>query len=88
MVIFLSETRGTSHCTERLKEQWNLHGIGVSSVGLSGGLTVMWAKNTKVELLSYSQNHIDTCVRLEEGDQWVRITGIYGVPEVNQRYHT
>lgn len=45
-------------------------------------------KDTKVELLSYSQNHIDTCVRLEEGDQWVRITGIYGVPEVNQRYHT
>lgn len=32
-VIFLSETRGSSHSINSLKEKWNLNGAGVSSVG-------------------------------------------------------
>lgn len=87
-VIFLSETRGPSHCIEKLKQQWNLYGVGVSIIGLSGGLAMLWSKSVEVVLLSYSNNHIDTRVKMEEGQPWLRITGIYVVPEVNQRQRT
>lgn len=41
-----------------------------------------------MELISYSNHHIDTKVKMEGGNQWVRITGIYGIPEANQRHRT
>lgn len=34
-------------------------------MGLSGGLAMLWSKSVQVELLSYTQNHIDTRVREE-----------------------
>lgn len=62
--------------------------MGVSSIGLFGGLAILWTKTTKLELLSYSHNHIDTKVQMTVGDPWVRLTGIYGVSEVTHRHRT
>lgn len=40
-VMFLSETKGTSHDIEGLKRRWNLNGIAVDKVGQSGGLALL-----------------------------------------------
>lgn len=60
----------------------------MSSVGLSGGLAMMWNKSIQLELVSSSNNHVDTKVKYGEGGTWIRVTDIYGVPEVDQRHRT
>lgn len=85
-MIFLSETRGPSHCIEKLKRQWNLNGVGMSSVGLAGGLALLWDKSVQLELVSFSINHMDVKVEYGEYGKWVRVTGTCGVPEVEQRH--
>lgn len=87
-VIFLSETRGSSQYIESLKRKFNLHGIGVDSQGLSGGLALLWDRRITVELGSFSKNHIDARVKLTEDGHSFRVTGIYGVPEVSHRHQT
>lgn len=76
-VIFLSEMMGPSHRIEKLKQQWNSNGVRVSSCRLSAGLALLWTKNIQLELMSFSSNHIDSKVKLDEGSAWIRITGIY-----------
>lgn len=39
----------------------------MSSVGLSGGLAMMWNKSIQLELVSSSNNHVDTKVKYGEG---------------------
>lgn len=60
----------------------------MSRVGLAGGLALLWVKSLNLELLSYSHNHIDTRLKWDAEEQWVRVTGIYGVPEANRRKQT
>jgi len=62
--------------------RWRLgfqNAFGVSSVGLSGGLVLLWKNNVTVDLKSYSKFHIDVWVTMENGRQW-RFTGFYGEP--------
>lgn len=87
-VIFLYETGGSSHAIDSLKTKWNLNGVGVSSVGNSGGLSLLWKKSVRVTLLSYSFHHMDATVEVEDGGIVVRLTGIYGEPDSQQRHIT
>lgn len=60
--------------------------LTVKSAGRSGGLCLLWSEMIEVEVLSYSQNHIDTKV-IWEG----RVTcfsGIYGHPESHRKILT
>lgn len=72
------------HSVENLKKCWNLNGIGVSSVGNLGELALLWNKQIQVDLRRFSSNYIDSTVKFT--DIPVRITGIYGIPETNQRH--
>lgn len=87
-VIFLSEIRVSSHSINCLKKKWSLNGVGVSSVGLSGGLALLWRKNVQLELVSFSKYHIDAKLTLEDDGSIVRITGIYGEPDPPQSHVT
>ena len=49
---FLMETRMSSHEIDNLKQQFNMFGVRVSSIGFSGGLTLLWAKETNVMVKS------------------------------------
>lgn len=49
-VLFLLETRGTTSSIERLKRRFNMFGIAVDRVGLSGSLALLWRKDLRVEL--------------------------------------
>ncbi|XP_074373815.1 uncharacterized protein LOC141714180 [Apium graveolens] len=59
----------------------------VDSIGRSGGLTLFWKENDQVELLGFSQNHIDVKVKMENGEAW-RLTGLYGEPNRTLRRRT
>ena len=62
-----------------------LNGLIIPSVGRSGGLAMLWDRDVKVEVQSYSGYFIDAFVTdLDFGFQW-RITGFYGNPKTHRR---
>ncbi|KAL0455246.1 UNVERIFIED_CONTAM: hypothetical protein Slati_0863800 [Sesamum latifolium] len=84
-LIFLSETRCKSQSIDKCKRKWSMNGVNVDSRGKGGGLALLWIKEWKVSLQSFSNNHVD--VHIEESDcnkKW-RFTGVYGEPEVKNR---
>ncbi|KAL7158395.1 hypothetical protein ABFS83_02G140200 [Erythranthe nasuta] len=85
-LVFLSETKATSQLIDKLKRRWNCFGFAVDRVGQAGGLVMLWRKETNVDLLSYSQNHIDVEVScLSTNFKW-RCTGFYGQPDQSRRH--
>lgn len=76
--IFLCET-----LAGKSKMEWVLVKLGyqglfvVEPVGRSGGLALLWKEQDQVELLGFSQNHIDVNIITEQEVSW-RLTGLYG----------
>ncbi|KAL0427154.1 UNVERIFIED_CONTAM: hypothetical protein Slati_2890200 [Sesamum latifolium] len=82
------ETKCSSSRIDSLKRRFDLNGISVPSRGKGGGLALLWPKAVSVALQTYSLNHIDVSVQLEDsGDCW-RFTGVYGEPDTQQRQST
>ncbi|KAK1378358.1 Endo/exonuclease/phosphatase domain-containing protein [Heracleum sosnowskyi] len=59
----------------------------VDPIGRSGGLALLWKESEQVELLGFSQNHIDVKINMENGTSW-RLTGLYGEPNRALRSRT
>jgi exonuclease III len=59
----------------------------VSSLGRSGGLAIFWNNNISIEILPYSQYHIDVIVKEVGKDPW-RLTTVYGEAQVAERFKT
>ena len=58
-----------------------LNGLVVPSIGRSGGLAMLWSRDIKLEVQSYSRNFVDAMVTDSElGFKWC-ISGFYGNPE-------
>jgi hypothetical protein len=63
MVLFLSENKMSANRSQDLR--WSLgfpNAFGVSSVGLSGGLLMLWKNEVLMDLKTYSKYHIDMWV--------------------------
>jgi hypothetical protein len=61
--------------------------FAISSNGRSGGIGVFWNNSIKIELLPYSQYHLDAVVIEQGKDPW-RLTIIYGEAQVSERHKT
>lgn len=61
--------------------------FAVSSSGRSGGLGLFWNNNTRVEILPYSQYHIDAIVAENGREPW-RLTCVYGEAQTAERHKT
>ena len=62
--------------------------FAVSSSGRSGGLGLFWnTDNTEIEILPFSQYHIDAMVTEVGKDPW-RLTAVYGEAQTNERFKT
>jgi hypothetical protein len=61
--------------------------FAVSSTGRSGGLAIFWNNEIKIELLPYSQYHIDAIVSPASEESW-RLTCVYGEAQVRERHKT
>lgn len=88
-IIFLMETRLPHHKFGLLKMQLGFcKGFMVERVGLGGGLISLWRDDLDVQLVSYSQGHIDVWV-----ENWIDsggcfFTGFYGHWHVSHRKHS
>ena len=59
----------------------------VSSLGRNGGLGIFWNNKTRVEILPYSQYHIDAIVTEYGKEPW-RLTCVYGDAQTAERHKT
>ena len=83
LVLFLSETKKKSSKMDWLRSRWDFENcFAVDSVGKGGGLALLWMNEVFVEILSYSNSHIDARIgNINMGNAW-RFTGFYGSPVV------
>ena len=56
--------------------------FAVSRSGRKEGIGMFWNHNLKVEILPYSQYHLDAVIQEEGGDPW-RFTCVYGDAQTN-----
>ena len=62
-IVILSETKMKKYQMEKVKFKIGLmNGLIVPSVGRSGGLAMLWSRDIKLEVQSYSRNFVDAVV--------------------------
>ena len=84
-LVFLCETKLSTVQMNNVGRKLNFGNyFAVSSKGKSGGITMLWAHDIKVDITSYSSHHIDAEVEVENGKH-MRCTGVYGHQEVSQK---
>ncbi|KAF5450453.1 hypothetical protein F2P56_030807 [Juglans regia] len=87
-VIFLMETMIKTRRVEGLKSKLRMEGcFVVDSLGRRGGLALFWDGQVSVEILNFSQWHINASVKEGNTTEW-NFTGFYGHPEVAKRKFT
>ena len=87
-VLCVIETQVNKARVEGLKGTLGYdNAFAVSSSGRSGGLSLYWNKNTKVEILPFSQYHIDSIISENGGEPW-RFTCVYGEAQIAERHKT
>ncbi|XP_065629560.1 uncharacterized protein LOC136067511 [Quercus suber] len=85
-IIFLVETKAKQKCMEKIKFKLSFsNGLIVLSLGKSGGLALLWSKDIKLEIKSYSQHHIDATITEHESNFTWRFTGFFGHSESHLR---
>ncbi|GLT94942.1 hypothetical protein SLE2022_126530 [Rubroshorea leprosula] len=84
-VVFLCETLLDQKGMEKVRRRLGFnHCFVVDNLGRSGGLAVLWKSDTKLSLLSFSQNHIDMEVEGMGASSW-HFTSYYGHPKRHNR---
>lgn len=86
--VFLCETLCKQDIVKNTRVCLNFDGaFSVDALGHSGGIALLWRKDSEVQVMSYSKNHIDVKVDIV-GWQNFRLTGIYGEPDRARREET
>lgn len=84
-VMFLCETLCHANKIEDITRILGFEScFTVDRHGRSGGLAMLWCKNSTCEILNYSQNYINMLIHEERQQPW-RLTGFYGLPDRGQR---
>ena len=87
LMLFLCETKRKSSDMERLRVTWGFDCcMAVDAIGKGGGLALLWMHEARVEVLSYSNNHIDSKVGYPTRSRKWRFTGFYGFPSTRDRW--
>ena len=63
------------------------NGYAVSSNGRSGGIGMFWNNEINLEILGYSEYHLDAKVSMANIPYW-RLTCVYGEAQTGERYKT
>ncbi|XP_019180182.1 PREDICTED: uncharacterized protein LOC109175373 [Ipomoea nil] len=83
--VFLIETMVKSDHAERLRVKLGFEGVFyVDPERQRGGLALLWRYNNTARLISYSKNHVDVEVTLDNHPPW-RMTCYYGFPKRSMR---
>ena len=85
-LAFLIETKLVVSEMDGIKSKLDQQqGLVVPSVRRGGGLVLLWRSSMKVDVQTYSPNHIDAIVTNDHGNRKWRFTGFYGHPETGKR---
>ncbi|KAK6162982.1 hypothetical protein DH2020_002823 [Rehmannia glutinosa] len=87
-VVFLMETKLNNIQMDCIKERFNFFGVNIAAIGKSGGLALLWKKDIRVDIQTYSHNHIDAIVFNDSESKPWRFTGCYGEPVQTHRHRT
>ncbi|XP_042958110.1 uncharacterized protein LOC122293656 [Carya illinoinensis] len=88
-LVFLMETKlSQAKATKVARKARYECCVAVDAMGRGGGLMLMWKQIMKVELVNYSQRHINVIVKSEEDNSSWLLTCFYGHPEINRRKET
>ncbi|KAG2712613.1 hypothetical protein I3760_04G135300 [Carya illinoinensis] len=84
-LVFIMETKIRKQKSERIKRRLACEGcFVVEAVGKGGGLMLLWDSNVDVEIINFSQRHINAWVGGDGGTRWF-LTCFYGPPETVRR---
>jgi len=87
-VLCVLETHVYKSRVEGLKHTLGYaNAFAVSSSGRSGGLAIFWNSDIKIDILPYSQYHIDAIIHEERCEPW-RLTCVYGEAQTSERFKT
>ncbi|TYH01219.1 hypothetical protein ES288_A09G040200v1 [Gossypium darwinii] len=87
-IIFLCETKVSANRFDFVRRRCRMEGcLAVNAEGKSGGLVMMWKESKKVEIQTYSSNHIDALVHMKN-ESPIRFTGFYGNADLNRRQNS
>ncbi|XP_074342276.1 uncharacterized protein LOC141679766 [Apium graveolens] len=87
-LVFLCETIAVKSKLEYVQNKLGYEGLFVvDPVGRSGGIALLWKEKEQVDILGFSQHHIDARVKGDNTIEW-RLTGVYGEPDRLQRHKT
>ena len=85
-ILFLSETRLDSVGMEWLRVKTKCVGAFCFPwVVTGGGLAMLWTDRMKMQLNTFSRNHIDAMVLDKDSGKEFRLTGFYGNVEIHRR---
>ncbi|XP_042972730.1 uncharacterized protein LOC122304522 [Carya illinoinensis] len=85
-LVFLVETKTGRQRLESVRRSLRLDGcFAVDSVGLSGGIALLWKEEWEVTIINYTRWHISALVKEEVNGQTWQFTGFYGHPETAKR---
>ena len=88
IIVFLMETKLKKEWLDLIKEKCKMKNcFVVPSIGSSGGLIMVWKEELKVDIKTFSQNHIDAWVNDGEVGWW-HFTGFYGHPDMAKRHES
>ena len=88
-LVFLVETKAKQKRMEKVKFKLGFsNGLIIPSQGKSGGLALLWSKDIKLEIKSYSQHHIDAIIIEHDRNFTWRFIGFYEHPESHLRKHS
>lgn len=87
-VLCVQETQVHKARVEQLKTTLGFDfAFAISSLGRSGGLWIFWKNNINLQILPYSQYHIDAIVQEGDLEPW-RLTCVYGEARTSERHKT
>ena len=85
-IIFLSETKLRLKQMEKIKFKLGFaNGLIVPSVGRSGGHALLWFREINLDIMRYSNHHIDAIISEMSGAFKWRFTSFYGYFETHLR---
>ncbi|XP_075654781.1 uncharacterized protein LOC142624945 [Castanea sativa] len=86
IIVFLMETKLKKDWIDLIKEKCNMKNcFVVPSIGNSGGLILLWKEELKVDVKTFSQNHINAWVNGGKLGWW-HLTGFYGHSDAAKRH--
>jgi hypothetical protein len=86
-LIFLMETKLRKKKMENVRTKIGLNNMFVvESIGKSGGLTLFWEEECKVEIKNFSHRHINAIVCDQLLNVEWKFTSFYGQPDASKRF--